>query len=69
MKPCETCGDAPAVIRGQCRACDVFERRNGHRRSPEELAVMERRRIRRATEAFERAELGRLVRRIAGGAL
>jgi hypothetical protein len=69
MKPCETCGDAPAVIRGQCRACDVYERRNGRRRSPEILIELERRRIERAHRAFERDELGKLVRRIAGGPL
>jgi len=66
---CETCHDAPAAVRGQCRACDQFERRHGRRRSPIELDELERRRIKRARRAFERDELGKMVRRVAGGPL
>jgi len=48
---CETCGDRPAQVAGQCRACYVYERRTGRPRS-DMLAARERRRQARLDRAW-----------------
>jgi predicted ATP-dependent serine protease len=55
---CRTCGDRPAKVKGQCRACYVYELRTGKDRS-DYLARVERRR----EEARDRAWF-RMVERL-----
>ena len=43
MSLCRTCGDSPAQVAGQCRACYVYARRTGEDRS-DYLARLEARR-------------------------
>jgi hypothetical protein len=55
---CRICGDGPAMVAGQCRACYVYARRTGEDRS-DYLARLEARR----EEARRRAWF-RLARRL-----
>ena len=51
---CQTCGLGCRPIHGECRACYMFRRRNGHAR-PERLIV------RHARRCFEREQFRALV--------